>query len=85
MDRSPQRGRACRAAGLRCVDSFLWINVLEIATYVAWHLIARMRRFGTDLAFDCENLGDRILKLTAFEKKRLSTCELGLPCSRWRQ
>ncbi|MBU2147080.1 MAG: heavy metal translocating P-type ATPase [Alphaproteobacteria bacterium] len=53
-------------------------------TGVAWHLIVRMRRFRSDLAFYCENLGGRILKLTAFEKRH-STCELGLSCSRWRQ
>ena len=44
---------------------------------VAWQLIVRMRRFDLCLAFNCENKGGRILKLTAFEK-RPSTFELGL-------
>ncbi|MBX3584408.1 MAG: SDR family NAD(P)-dependent oxidoreductase [Rhizobiaceae bacterium] len=47
------------------------------ADVVAWQLIVRMRRFDLCLAFNCENKGGRILKLTAFEK-RPSTFELGL-------
>jgi hypothetical protein len=49
----------------------------KIAAAVAWQLIVRMRRFDLCLAFNCENKGGRILKLTAFEK-RPSTFELGL-------
>lgn len=44
---------------------------------VAWHLIVRMRRFGSSWAVKCENLGCRILKLSA-SAETLSTCELGL-------
>lgn len=60
------------------------IGVALVPRGVAWHLIVRMRRFRSELAFYCENLGSRILKLTAFEKRH-STCELGLSCSRRRQ
>ena len=43
---------------------------------VAWQLIVRMRRFGTDLALNRENGGCWILKLTASVNK-LSACALG--------
>jgi hypothetical protein len=38
------------------------------ADRVVWHLNARMRRFASSLAFNCENLGTQILKLTASRK-----------------
>ncbi|RWI57046.1 MAG: hypothetical protein EOR16_15735 [Mesorhizobium sp.] len=60
------------------------ISTLPKPSHVAWHLIVRMRRFSSGLAFNCENLGGLILKLTAFER-RFSTCELGLSFSRRRQ
>jgi hypothetical protein len=41
----------------------------DFGAAVAWHLIVRMRRFRSDLAFYCENLGGRILEITAVEKK----------------
>lgn len=43
---------------------------------VAWQLIVRMRRFGSDLALNRENGGCWILKLTASVNK-LSACALG--------
>lgn len=51
-------------------------QLLVIIGDVAWQLIVRMRRFGTDLALNRENGGCWILKLTASVNK-LSACALG--------
>lgn len=48
---------------------------------VAWHLTARMRRFGSDWPFNHENLDCGILKLTAIAGKT-STVGLGRSCVR---
>ncbi|MGO4560132.1 cold-shock protein [Mesorhizobium sp. 2RAF21] len=53
-------------------------------TPVVWHLIVRMCRLISDLAFNCENLGLRILKLSA-SAMTFSSHELRLSCSRRRQ
>jgi transposase len=54
---------------------------VEIGRDVASQLIVRMRWFGPSWAFNYANLEARVLKLTA-SAKRLSTCEIGLSCSR---
>ena len=68
---------------VRCAD--IGIQVMGGAGYsiVAWHLIVRMRRINPRLAFNCENLGRRILRLSASVMK-LSTHEFELSCARRR-